>query len=215
MSSRQQNVAENELIEALSSVILKDPPDRAKECPNSDELSLFVHGRADAKLRERLVAHLSSCDWCIRLLKRRRQRRRATEAALTFAAAAVLVFAIVWGLRTPTQTPATTQTVDLRPLSPTRGEEGVAATGEIPTISEKTSRLRLILPAGSEGKYECEILSGRKNQVLMHVSGETALQNHEVVLKFSMRPPSFQTGRYLLALRKQGQGWIYYPLAFK
>ena len=215
-SPRKQAGAEDELMRGLSAVMLKDTLPTGKEkCPSADELCLFALGRVDAERRQELVAHLSSCDRCLDFLKKRRQRRSLVrEGGLVFAAAAALVLAVWLGLRTPIHTANRTATVDLRPLSPTRGGEMVTTPGEIPAINGKIARMRLILPAGSEGKYECEILSGSRATILMRVSGETSFQNHQVVLDLPMRS-SFEAGHYFLALSKQGDGWAYYHLVFK
>ena len=216
-SPRKQSGAEDELMHALSAVMSTDALPAAKEeCPSANELSLFERGKSDPDGRERLVAHLSACDLCIGFLKTRRRRRSLVkETGLAFAAAAVLVFALVLGFRAPIQTPTKIATVDLRPLFPTRGVETATTAAKIPAISEKVTGLRLILPAGTEGKYECEILSARKDAVLTHVSGETSFQDHQVVLDFPISSSSFRGGDYFLALRKDGDSWAYYPLTLK
>lgn len=214
--SRQERSAENELMNAVSSVILTDPPpQRIGDCPSIDELRSFVRGKTRAERRETLVDHLSSCNHCIGLLRKKRARRTfIKEASLALAATAVLIVAIWLGFQKPAQTKTEIATIDLRPFALTRGGATVAAAGDTPAVNAKVSRLRLILPAGSEGQYECEILGGRKDPVLTHLSGETALQDHNVVLELPI-PPSFRAGQYTLALRKQGSGWVYYPVIFK
>ena len=214
--SRQERSAENELMNALSSVILTDSrSERIGNCPSIDELRSFVRGKTKGERRETLVAHLSSCNHCIGLLRNRRERRTFIKAAsLALAAAAVLLLAVWMGFEKPAQIRTETATIDLRPFALTRGGATVAAAGDTPAVNAKVSRLRLILPAGSEGHYECEILGGRKDPALTHLSGETALQDHNVVLELAI-PPSFRAGQYTLALRKQGSGWVYYPVIFK
>jgi hypothetical protein len=214
--SRQQRSAENELMNALSSVILTDPlPQRIGDCPSIDELRSFVRGKARAERRETLVAHLSSCNHCIGLLRKRRERRTfIKEVSLALAATAVLIIAIWLGFQKPAQIKVETATIDLRPFALTRGGATAAAAGDVPAINAKAKQLRLLLPAGSEGQYECEILGDRKDPALTHLSGETTLQNHDVVLELPIRS-SFRAGQYTLALRRKGSEWLYYPIVFK
>jgi hypothetical protein len=214
--SRQERSAEKELMNAISSVILTDSrSERIGNCPGIDELRSFVRGKTRAERRETLVAHLSSCNHCIGLLRKRREQRTfIKEASLALAAIAVLIMAIWLGFQKPAQIKTETATVDLRPFALTRGGAAVAAVGDVPTLNAKANQLRLVLPAGSEGRYECEVLGDRKNPALTHLSGETTLQNHDVVLELPIRS-SLQSGRYTLALRKQGSGWVYYPVIFK
>jgi hypothetical protein len=214
--SRQERSVENELMNALSSVILRDPPpQQIGDCPSIDELSSFVRGKGREEQRETLVAHLSSCNHCIGFLRKRRERRTfIREASLALAATIVLLLAVSIGFKNPATIGTETATVDLRPFALTRGGATVTAEGNAPAVNAKASRLRLILPAGSEGQYECEILGDRKDPALTHLSGETALQNHDVVLELPIRS-SFRAGQYTLALRRQGSEWVYYPIVFK
>jgi hypothetical protein len=214
--SRQERSAENELMNALSSVVLTDPqPQRLGDCPSIDELRSFVRGKTRAQWRETLVAHLSSCNHCIGLLRKRRERRTIIkEASLTLAATAVLLLAVWIGFKKPAATKTESATIDLRPFALTRGGATVAAAGDVPTLNTKAKQLRLVLPAGSEGRYECEVLGDRKDPALAHLSGETTLQNHDVVLELPIQS-SVRAGQYTLALRRQGSDWVYYPIVFK
>ena len=139
----------------------------------------------------------------------------AKEVTLVFAAAAVLVLAIWIGSQSLMPIRSQVATVDLRPFAPTRGGAAVTAAGQDLVVVGKASRLRFILPAGSEGQYEFEILDGNKHAALMHVSGETVLQNHQVILELPMQSVSFQAGRYTMALRKQGHNRVFYPIVIK
>jgi hypothetical protein len=163
-----------------------------------------------------LVAHLASCNRCIGVLqKKRAQQSKIKEAILIFAAAVALLLATWMGSQNVMLMRNQVATVDLRPFALTRGGATVTAAGQAPAVAAKASRLRLILAAGSEGQYECEILDGSKDAALMHISGETFLQNHQVILELPMRPHSFQAGQYTMALRKQGHDWVFYPVVIK
>src|SRR6185437_11866688 len=115
--SKRERSAENELMNALSSVILTDPlPKRIGDCPSIDELRAFVRGKFRAERRETLVAHLSSCNHCISYLRRRRERRTfIKEASLALAATVVLLLAVSIGFKKPATTKTEIATIDLRP----------------------------------------------------------------------------------------------------
>jgi hypothetical protein len=105
-------------------------------------------------------------------------------------------------------------TVDLRLSSPTRGIENNNGADAV-TVRRKAGRLRIILPIGSEGKYECEIFHTGQSVPLLRTSGEALLENHDVVLNMPVQLGSLTRGRYSLALRRDGSEWVYYPLVLE
>ena len=128
-------------------------------CPSPSDLRQFEAGKYGRYQEERdaLMSHLAVCDRCVdfmMLLKRRRVWR--TRAALVLACAAAILVA-VW---MSTQHPAATSNVaiiDLRLSSPTRGTENAvgAVAGK---VRRDADRWQIILPPGSEGSYEFELL---------------------------------------------------------
>jgi hypothetical protein len=129
------------------------------------------------------------------------------------AAAACLLILIWFGLARHSSTPTGIATVDLRSISPTRGtthQSEVAA-----ELGRNADGLRVILPIGSEGKYEYQLQVTPENRPVARGSGETSLENHDVVLKLPIKFSELSARRYLLALRRNDSEWVYYPLTVR
>jgi hypothetical protein len=209
---KQYRVAERELIEALSSVTRKDEPvHKLGDCPTAADLRRFAAGKCKQGQRDQILAHLSSCDRCITVVAELRERRVLIRiASLVLAVAAVLAIA-VWAMQ-ERSSPASSlvATLDLRLSSPTRGGENDGTASA--TVPRKANRLRIILPIGSEGKYDCQILRWEQSAPLLRTSGEALLENHDVVLNLSVKLRNLPPGRYSLALRRASSEWMYYKL---
>lgn len=210
---RKYRAAEQELMRSLAAGARRDGlPPESDGCPSAADLRRFVAGRAAQAQREEVLAHIDSCDKCITLLRQMRERvifiRRTS---LVLAVAAVLVVAVWVTLQRPSSTSSTVATIDLRLVSPTRGidnknrEDAVAA-------QHRAGRLRIILPIGGEGNYECQILRAPQSAPLLRASGVAALENHDVVLNLSVELGKLMPGRYSLAIRREGSEWVYYAL---
>ena len=155
----QYRVAERELMEALSSVTRNERPvHNVSDCPAADDLRRFATGKCKQVQRDEILAHLSSCDRCITVMRQMRQRGiLIRRTSLVLAVAAVLAVA-VWAKLDRSSPPSNVvATVDLRLASPTRGIEDNNGR-DVVTARRKAGRLRIILPIGGEGKYECQIL---------------------------------------------------------
>jgi hypothetical protein len=209
---KQYRVAERELIEALSSVTRKDEPvHKLGDCPTAADLRRFAAGKCKQGQRDQILAHLSSCDRCITVVAELRERRvLIRRASLVLAVAAVLAIA-VWAMQ-ERSSPASSlvATLDLRLSSPTRGGENDGTASA--TVPRKANRLRIILPIGSEGKYDCQILRWEQSAPLLRTSGEALLENHDVVLNLSVKLRNLTPGPYSLALRRASSEWMYYNL---
>lgn len=202
-------------MQALSSVTRKEQPSHELgHCPTVADLRQFALGKCNQAHREQLLAHVGTCDRCIALLRKMRKRRvliRRTSFVLAGAAAAVLAVAFWATLGPPSSVSSVVATVDLRLASPTRGiqnNEGAAAV----TAPQKVTRLRIILPIGAEGKYECQILRQGQSVPMLFSSGEAHLENHDVVLNLPVKLGKLTAGPYLLALRRESSEWVYYKL---
>jgi hypothetical protein len=198
---------------ALSAVERKEmdrfPSDK---CPSIADLRRFVAGTYRESTDE-MLGHLGSCDRCISALSQIRKRRvLAKRISLTLAAAAVVVFAI-WG--SSHQLPPASNaiaTVDLRASAPTRGTE--TAEGAV-KVQRDAARLRIILPIGSEGRYDFELVPSDGHQSSLHGSAHTRLENHEVTLDLPIATNHMKPGLYSLALRNNGSDPEYYSLRFE
>lgn len=213
----RQSAAENELMEALLATVQNDS--RAHQalgnCPGEDELRSFLRGKASPKQREQLVAHLASCNRCIEFLHKRRERRSLIRRACLVIATAAAAIAIWVGSQY--RLPATNDVaiLDLRATLLTRGGQSVTAAGETLAIERRVGRLRLILPSGSGGRYECKILGTPNGAPLLDVSGEASVQDRQAVLDLSIHLESILPGQYTLALHQAGSDWLYYPVVLK
>lgn len=214
-SLRQHRVAEQELIEALSSVTRKDGPgQKLGDCPTAADLRRFASGQFNQAQRDQMLAHLGACDRCITVLRQMRERGiliRRASLVLAIAVAVVLAVAVWARLDRSSSVSNAVATVDLRLASPTRGIENNNGAAAV-TTRRKAGRLRIILPIGSEGKYECQILRTGQSVPLLRSSGEALSENHDVVLNLSVELGKLMPGRYSLALRREGSEWVYYPL---
>ena len=210
---RQTGYAERELARSLTEVDRKDGViANYRECPAATALRLFVEGKCSDQQAHAILTHLGSCQNCAYLLQRIRTRHlvlKRTFIALAAAAAAVSI--VLWiVLARPTFTPSGVATIDLRQISPTRGIERYP---EPPTqVHRSSGGLRLILPIGSEGKYECEVRPEHDEGALLRASGETSQETHDVILNLPIKLSSFAPGRYSLMLRREGSQWVYYRL---
>jgi hypothetical protein len=209
---KQYRVAERELIEALSSVTRKDEPvHKLGDCPTAADLRRFAAGKCKQGQRDQILAHLSSCDRCITVVAELRERRvLIRRASLVLAVAAVLAIAVWAMLDRSSPASSVVATVALRLASPTRGGENDGTASA--TVPRKANRLRIILPIGSEGKYDCQILRWEQSAPLLRTSGEALLENHDVVLNLSVKLRNLPPGRYSLALRRASSEWMYYKL---
>jgi hypothetical protein len=212
---RQYRGTEQELMQALSSVTRKEwPVQKRGICPAIPDLRRFATGRCNPVQRDQLLAHLGTCDRCIGVLRKMRERSiliRRASLVLTVAAAAVLAVALWATLNRSLSSSSVIATVDLRLVSRTRGVENNNSAAAVPA-GRNAGRLRIILPIGSEGKYECQILGAPQSVSLLRASGEAHLENHDVVLDLPVKLGKLAPGRYLLALRRESSEWVYYKL---
>ena len=221
---RHHNAAELEVLEALSEVVRQEPDDRSVgNCPNVTDLERFAvgkYGTAPNQLDE-LVNHLAECDRCIdfltqfrkrqELIRKRRELRRTT--ALALASTVVLVIAVWASLQHASRVLVGVATVDLRLISPTRGQIPGPQTA---TVRKATDGLRIVLPVGSEGNYEMAILAlDAKSTALLRSSGSTKLEGHDVVLDLPANLMHLKSAKYLLTLRRDGYEWEYYFLTLE
>jgi hypothetical protein len=212
---RQYRGTEQELMQALSSVTRKEwPVQKRGICPAVPDLRRFATGKCNPVQRDQLLAHLGTCDRCIGVLRKMRERSiliRRASLVLTVAAAAVLAVALWATLNRSLSSSSVIATVDLRLVSRTRGVENNNSAAAVPA-GRNAGRLRIILPIGSEGKYECQILHAPQSVSLLRASGEAHLENHDVVLDLPVKLGKLAPGRYLLALRRESSEWVYYKL---
>jgi len=104
-------------------------------------------------------------------------------------------------------------TVDLRLISPTRGQ---LPGPQMTAVRKATDGLRVVLPVGSEGNYEVEILGqDTKPTPIPRSSARTRLEGHDVVLNLPVNLSRLKSGKYLLVLRREGSELEYYLLSLE
>jgi len=213
---RQYRGPEQELMQALSSVTRKEGRvQKLGDCPTVADLRQFAMGKCNQAQRDKILAHMGACDRCITLIREMRERGvLIRRVSLVLAVAAVLAVAVLATLNRSSSASSTVATVDLRLASPTRGVENNDGAAAV-TAPRQAGRLRIILPIGGEGKYECQILRPEDTGPPLRSSGEAILENHDVVLNLPVELGSLRTGRYSLALRREGSEWVYYPLTLE
>lgn len=209
---RQTGNAEADLARGLSEVDRRDGPAiNYHECPSGADLRLFAEGECNYESADAILAHLGSCEHCTALLRRIRIRRQLlTRSYIALAASAAILLVAWFSLPRPSSIPAGIATIDLRLISPTRGAENRPERAF--EVRRTAGGLRLVLPIGSEGKYECEILRRQEQIVLARGWGVTSLENHDVVLNLPIKLANLQPGHYSLALHEDGSEWVYYPV---
>ena len=213
----QYSTLEKELIQGL----LDSPANRSNQgfvgnCPGPSDLHRFEAGKYGHNQEERdaLMSHLAVCDRCVEFMMRLKRRRVwRTRAALVLACAASTLMA-VW---TGSQHPATTSGVaiiDLRLSSPTRGTEN--AVGAVAaTVHRDTNRLRVILPPGSEGSYEFELLGYERSTVVLRGAAQTTVEKDQVILNLTASLVGLTPGKYSFALRHGDSDWEYYSVTIE
>ncbi|GEM_PF-5134690 len=213
----QYNTLEKDLIHAL----LDSPADGCNRgfvgnCPSPSDLRRFEGGKygQNQEEREALLSHLAVCDPCINFMMRLKRRRVwTTRAALVLASAAALLVAVWTNSRHPA-TISTVGVIDLRLSSPTRGAEN-AAGAVAATVHRDANRLRIILPPGSEGSYEFELLGYDRSVAVVRGAAQTTVEKDQVILNLSARLAHLNPGKYSLALRHDDSPWEYYPVAIE
>lgn len=176
--------------------------------------------------------HLAVCSVCYREFRRLQEegRRTATSASVRWlswvAAAAVLIVLLVAGawfyLRAPGASEAPSPTpapvvaalvpleLDLRPYAVSRSEQ--PQPGQPPLVlSTDRLALTMLLPIGSEpGAYDARLLDG-SSQIVAEASGRADLRDFVTTLEVELDLRATAPGDYLLAVRREGESWSYYP----
>lgn len=210
----QYGALERDLIQALSDKSVDLAPPSISECPTLGDLRRFEAGKFghNADERDKLIAHVGVCDRClggITRLKRRRVWQERTGFVLAFT---VVVLVAIWvRVWHPAPISSGVATLDLRLSFPTRGIEN-ANVANASRVRRDAGRLRLILPPGSEGSYEYELVAYEQVSPAVRGSGRATAENEKVILNLTTGLAHLRPGRYSLALRRDDSGWEYYPI---
>jgi hypothetical protein len=163
--------------------------------------------------------HLTACSPCFREYARYRQQARQqafTRSALL--AAAVIIIAIsatfLWRqggpLRQHRPEAAQLAMLDLRHLSPARGERPPQETNAKIAIPTGRLQLTIQLPVGSEdGQYEVAVFK-RSGEQIVTASGTAALGRNVMTLKVALDLSGVPAGQYTLGTRRTASAWSWY-----
>jgi hypothetical protein len=227
MTSPGYGIGERELMGFLAKIIGTRPRSGpSANCPGAREWRRFAKGkyRTMAARQNDLLEHLGDCDFCNRQMAKIRQQAMQKQTAVRTAkrigvfagiVALAIALSIWWRARRGTEQPNRVTLVDLRLLSPSRGEIQTAESQPI-TISHSTNSLRILLPVGAEGIYEVVILSKAGNsEVLLRSSAASIIENHQALLNVPIDLSTLKAGRYSLALRHDDSDWEYYTFTLQ
>ena len=209
---------EQRLLEVGRRVFAEHSPNPARTgCPPQDTLRAMAFRSKRLAAADLPLQHLTICSPCFQDYSRYRRQavnQMIFRGALAAAIAIVVIGAAVlagmgrgWFQR-PAE-PLIAATLDLRPLSPTRGEGPTE--GAVLTLPRGRLQITTQLPVGSEdGTYDVAVMqAGRELQL---VQGTARAQDSVMVLTVQMDLRSLGPGRYAFGVRRVGSAWQEYPL---
>lgn len=218
---RQDPPREDELIatdrRVAATATVGDP---SGTCPTNAQWVFFVAGRFNEIRAAGLAEHLAECESCTATLAEIRSGQRASEGRLSrnklvFAAiaAVVLVVALLatWLMRG--RVSSETVTADLRNV--TRGVDNSQDSGVI--LHRNTRHLRIVLaPQAVEGLYEVAVFNPMdRTSPLFIRPASSSRAGDSLVLEAALVVNDLQRGPYLLGIRHDGLGWVYYAIQIK
>ena len=210
---------EQRLLELGRRVFAEHSPNPTRAgCPPQDTLRAMAFRSKRPAAADLPLEHLTICSPCFQDYSRYR-RQAVNQIVLRWALAAALAVVVIgaavlagigrgW-LQRPAG-PLIAVTLDLRPLSPTRGGEPTEPGAGL-ILPHGRLQVTVQLPVGSEdGAYDVAVmLSGR---VLQSGQGTARAVNSVMVLTVQMDLRSLGPGRYVFGVRRLGSGWQEYPL---
>lgn len=203
-------------------------PDRIG-CPGRDSIEILARRGRPASAEE--IEHITMCSPCfieysaVRMAWKRRRllRMAASIAAVLLVVAISLVFisrrkSTISKAPAPTTTAEATSDVDMRGFSPNRGEPKDSQQSErYAAILRRTrSRLNVILPVGAEvGNYEVRLLDDDLHSIIASGKASAAFVDHTVRLTITFDLTEVAPGRYVIASRRAGGGWMTSPVLIR
>jgi hypothetical protein len=209
---------EQRLLEVGRRVFAEHSPNPPRTgCPPQDTLRAMAFRSKRLAAADLPLQHLTICSPCFQDYSRYRRQaanQRIFHGALAAALAVVVIGAAVmagigrgWFQR-PSE-PLIAATLDLRPISPTRGEGPTE--GAVLTLPRGRLQVTVQLPVGSEdGTYDVAV--SQVGRVQQSVQGVARNQAGVTTLTVQMDLRSLGPGRYAFGVRRLGSGWQEYPL---
>lgn len=222
MSSRKRvKDLDRALHSALASVVSsRFPNPTRKDCPPSQTLRAIAS--KTLPITDPAIEHVARCSPCFNELHEiragMRRRRKAWSAS---AAAAVVVLALTLGYlvfqpTAPIDPTPEVAVLDLRGLSPVRGEAPGpgAAPSDALSLPRRVLDLTVQLPVGSaEGAYEVAIQ--QDDEPLISAAGEAIIENQITTLRVRIDTRELPAASYQFAVRENGLNWRVFSLALE
>jgi hypothetical protein len=206
---------------ALSSIAsTRFPNPERKDCPPSRTLRKIAS--RTLPITDPAIDHVAHCSPCFNELhemragmRRRRMAWSAAAVAAVVVAALALGYLALWPTAPIDPTPEVA-ILDLRGLSPTRGEvpePGATSTATL-FLPRRVLDLTVQLPVGSaEGAYEVAIQQG--DDPLLVAAGAASIENLITTLRVRIDTRELTEGAYQFAVRENGLNWRFYPLSLE
>jgi hypothetical protein len=220
----------NEIQRLLQQAVLRCYPNPERRgCPGGTVLRSV--SRRHLPIRDAYWEHVTHCSPCFqefldfrkdltaarkRLVLRNRLLLGTAFAAV--AIASVLLLPPSHKSGPPIMTAEARSDVDMRPFSVTRGgSDNQRPTVEYAGILPRTrTQLNVILPLGAEeGNYEVQLLDEGGHQVIRSANATAFFADHLVRFKVSFDLTGILPGRYVLASRREGWGWMLAPVLIR
>jgi hypothetical protein len=215
---------------ALQDSILRDYPNPERTgCQGSEVLrQLASRERSEDDPAWEHVLHCGPCYGEFlelraavrRGIRRRRLRWLVPAAACVLVAAAVTIFVLrqhpnpneagLPATPVPTVSAYEPATLDMKGLSPTRGEYAAPANPRL--LQRKALDLTVLLPIGSpEGTYEVQLL-GDAEEPLLRAEAHADIRDGLTIMHVRLDLRSYPSGDYRARERRVPGGWISCPL---
>jgi len=209
---------EQRLLELGRRVFAEHFPNPARSgCPSQDTLKAMAFRSKRLATVGLPVQHLTICSPCFQdysRYQRQARNQKILQGALAAALAIVVIGAAVlvgtsrgWFQRPAG--PLIAATLDLRPLSPIRGQG--TPEGAVLTLPRGRLQVTVQLPVGSDdGTYDVAV--SQVGRVLQSFQGVARNQAGVTTLTVQMDLRSLESGRYAFGVRRIGSAWQEYPL---
>ena len=201
-------------------------------CPGREVL--IALSRRERPIGDPAYEHLLKCSPCYREFRALQQsgvpqRAEARPRVMWYATAAALLLVIAGAyfilqnqrsrpaVEQPSRVSATTELraeLDLRQFAVTRNDQKPSDRPPLPLPRGRLS-VTILLPVGSApGSYEIQLLdSDLKSRAF--ATGEAEIRNYITTLQSTLDLNAVPSGKYQLALRRQGEDWHLFPATLR
>jgi hypothetical protein len=220
----------SEIQHLLQQAVLSNYPNPDRNgCPGATVLREVAQRRVP--VRDTYWDHVTHCSPCFQeflelrnefVANRARLVRRNRIVLVSVLALAGIVGTFIWRGTPKPGTPITsaeaTSDVDMRPFSLTRGDSNNPQLSEkyAGILSRRRVRLNVILPVGAEeGTYEVRLMDNDLKQVITSGKAAALFVDHTARLAITFDLTDVLPGRYVIASRRDGGGWMTSPVLIR